>query len=520
MATEGALTPLHKALDYARSLPADPALHPASAHLIILGLLDLFIRLFQGVVDFFAPQFVNCQPLRRLNIILDFSLAALRGILEDHLVENGFESIDSQEFGAWLVKHGARQPISPITKAFYDACFAYPKGTNAWDGCNMAAGTMLHGMLRLVLTYRKSIMLWMEAGMGDTIFTPCYLALKHRGVNFEFFQKVTNLGLSADGKSVETIAIDVQATLKDPAAGYNPLTFINGVYCWPNKPFYDQLVQGDAIRDTPVNNNLESWWTAWKPVGQRTLRAGEDFDIVVNGISLGALPYIGQELIVASPRWQTMIGTLQTVRTQAFQLWLHKTPSELGWNPGPTQAQVLDGFVEPFDTWADMSHLIPRESWQPGDKVLSLAYFCNASPDDPNASGFGVPSYPNVQKDDVQNRASLFLSKSMPTLWPNSTGPNGMFDRGLLESEFYRINIDPSELYVLSVAGSTGARLASGGSGYDNLFLAGDWTRVNLNLGCVEAAVESGMMASYAICGSPNFIYGAFGIKLPIVPPR
>jgi uncharacterized protein with NAD-binding domain and iron-sulfur cluster len=517
MALEGAATPLHHALTYAQSLPAEPAFHPVGARLKILPWLDVFVRLFQDVIDVFSELFQSCQPLRRLNIVLDFGLAALRGILEDDLVANGFESIDGQEFRSWLAAHGSRRPISPITVAFYDACFAYPQGASSWDALNMAAGTMLHGMMRLVFTYRKSIMLWMNAGMGDTIFTPCYLALKHRGVKFEFFQKVTNLGLAPDGRSVDTIDIDVQATLKDPAAGYQPLVLVNQVYSWPNRPFYEQLEQGDAIRGTAINNNLESWWTAWKPVAHKTLRRGQDFDLVVNAISLGALPYIASELIAANPQWRAMVEEVKTVRTQAFQLWLHKTASELGWNPGSPEPQVLDGFVEPFDTWANLSHLIPRESWAPDDRCRSIAYFCNAAPEDPQAQPFSDPAYPDTQKEKVRTAADQFLSQSMRTLWPNSAGDGGQFDRSLLASEFYRINVDPTERYVLSVAGSTGARLHSGDSGFENLFLAGDWTRVDLNLGCVEAAVQSGMTASRAICGSPQYFYDAFGMKVPIV---
>jgi hypothetical protein len=33
--------------------------------------------------------------------------------------------------------------------------------------------------------------------------------------------------------------------------------------------------------------------------------------------------------------------------------------------------------------------------------------------------------------------------------------------------------------------------------------LAGDWTRTGLNIGCVEAAVISGLLASHALSGYP-----------------
>jgi uncharacterized protein with NAD-binding domain and iron-sulfur cluster len=520
MAFGSALTPLHHALEYSRSLSWDPALHPPDAYDNIHRWIEVFVNAFQVVNTLFLDIFHRVEPLRRLCIILDVALAALRGILADNLIANGFESIDHLEFRQWLALHGSKQPINPVTVAFYDACFAYPAGNGSWEKLNMAAGTMLKGLLRLVLTYRKSIMLWMNAGMGDTIFSPCYLALKHRGVKFEFFHKVTKLGLSADSKLIDTIEIDVQATLKYPERGYEPLAVVKGVYSWPDRPFYDQLNEGAAIKSTPINNNLESWWTACRPVDHKVLRREQDFHLVVNGISLGALPIIAEELIAASPQWARMVAEVQTVRTQAFQIWLHKTSSELGWNPGPTEQQVLDGFTEPFDTWANLTHLLKRESWQPEDRVRSLAYFCNAAPTDPYPAPFSDPAYPAAQTRQVETAASDFLSTAMQSLWPNSADATGCFDRSLLASEFYRINIDPTELYVLSVAGSTEARLAPGRSGFENLYLAGDWTRVDLNIGCVEAAVQSGMLAANAICGSPRYIFGAFGVRIPITEPR
>ena len=42
-------------------------------------------------------------------------------------------------------------------------------------------------------------------------------------------------------------------------------------------------------------------------------------------------------------------------------------------------------------------------------------------------------------------------------------------------------------------------RLAPGASGFENLTLAGDWTRNGLNVGCVEATVMSAELAAAAI---------------------
>jgi uncharacterized protein with NAD-binding domain and iron-sulfur cluster len=449
---------------------------------------------------------------------MDTSIAMIRGIFEDNLLFRKFEEIDNEEFSAWLARHGARRPVNPITVGFYDACFAYQRGVPDSKALNMAAGTMLNGMLRLLLTYNKSIMLWMEAGMGDTIFSPLYLALKHRGVKFEFFHKVTKLSLSEDRRRVAAIGIDVQATPADPEKGYDPLYQVNGVYCWPSEPFYEQLKEGEAIRKCYPNNDLESYWSNWKPVAQKTLRLGEDFDIVVFGLSLGAVPHVAGELVEANPRWRAMVEQVRTVRTQAFQLWLRHSARDLGWNPGPAEAPILDGWVEPFDTWADMSHLIPRENWPAIDPCKSIAYFCNAMPDDPRQAPFTDPAYPATQLAVVRANADAFLDRNMQDVWPWCEDPRspGRFNPDHVISSFHRANIDPTELYVLSVAGSTFHRIAPHQSGFDNLFPAGDWTLTHFNIGCVECAVQSGMLASYGICGSPATYYGPFAVQFPI----
>jgi uncharacterized protein with NAD-binding domain and iron-sulfur cluster len=60
--------------------------------------------------------------------------------------------------------------------------------------------------------------------------------------------------------------------------------------------------------------------------------------------------------------------------------------------------------------------------------------------------------------------------------------------------------------------GSDRYRLRSDESGFDNLYLAGDWTDNGLNAGCIEAAVLSGLQAANAVLGRPRMhrIGGAY----------
>jgi hypothetical protein len=104
-------------------------------------------------------------------------------------------------------------------------------------------------------------------------------------------------------------------------------------------------------------------------------------------------------------------------------------------------------------------------------------------------------------------------------LWP-AAGPAGAFPWQWLtdasegtgaqrfNAQYWRANVDPSERYVMSVVGSTKYRLQTDQSGFDNLFLTGDWIKTGLNAGCVEAAVMAGMQTSRAMSGHPRMIDG------------
>jgi uncharacterized protein with NAD-binding domain and iron-sulfur cluster len=134
--------------------------------------------------------------------------------------------------------------------------------------------------------------------------------------------------------------------------------------------------RGQQLQQLEID--LESPWSPWQPVRQYQLTAGVDFDVAVLATSLAPLADIAAPLTAIKPSWQTMTRSVQTVPTQAFQLWLTPTLAELGWSAGPP---VLTAFAHPFETWADMSQVIDRELWPGGTAPGSIAYFCGAQPD-------------------------------------------------------------------------------------------------------------------------------------------
>lgn len=514
----GVHTALHCIGSFVHTLSSDATQHDPAIHLELAeSIKDFNGRILKLVVD----QLEKDDELRRFFILVDTGLAIVAGMLEDQVLTKGFMAIEEYDLIEWMTKHGCHSSVSPITLGMYDACFGYQNGDPNLR--RMGAGSTLYGGMRLMFTYRGALMWWMNAGMGETIMSPLYLVLKSRGVKFKFFHKVKNLHLSADSKAIDSIDLEIQATSKSE---YDPLFLgVDGVPCWPTEPFWEKLIEGEAIQKCQ-NPDLESWWTDWKGA-PATLKRGADFDTVVLGISLGAHKYICQELIAASQRWANMVANVGLVRTQGLQLWMNKSLAEAGWANPPG---VLSGYVEPFDTWSDMSHLIPRERWSAADNVRQIAYFCNVIPDDP-LKPFDDPTYPAAQRQRAKDFSRAFLNGPLLRILPttaDATNPGHFNDNALVkcvddptqtnfDTQFFRCNVDPSELYVLSLPGSAKTRLQSHDSDFDNLYLAGDWTLTDLNIGCIEATVISARMASRAICGKPDHIVGAFGSITPIV---
>lgn len=259
--------------------------------------------------------------MARLRTLLDLGGAVIRGMIGDGVLTHGFGVIENEEFSDWITRHGARPETvdSAVVRAVYDYAFGYADGICDRKHRAIAAGTFISGSLRLMLTYDGTIFLKMNAGMGDTIFTPYYKALRQRGVKFRFFHEVRALRLDSQCQGIEAVEIDRQAT---PRGGdYDPFVRVRGLDCWPSEPVWDRLEEGRELQDRKVN--LESAWKDWPAVEKVTLRRGVDFDEVVLGIPIGTFPDIAADLIAASPLWQRMVQRVRTVGTEAMQLW-HK----------------------------------------------------------------------------------------------------------------------------------------------------------------------------------------------------
>lgn len=497
-----------------------------------IGAHILMRTIIRNIEDHFADLAKEAKTVADAQPILDFLMAAffvqtvVQGVLADDILEKGWNTIDDEEFSGWLYRHAvviardykheddpyeraqALIDWAPV-RACYDYVFGYVNGDPSQRA--IAAGTGMRGLLKLALEYRGHFFWEMRGAMGDVVIAPIYLALLKRGVKFEFFNRVIALRPDADKTKINSIEILKQVAFKD--GDYRPLIDVPAegwdvpLEGWPEEPLWDQLKDGDALRGTDYEYARE----AVPPAPNHILKRGEDFDEIILGISVGALHTICSDLADQRARWRTMLDAVKTTPTLALQLWFNRTTEDLGC---PSPGRTLTAMVEPFSTWADMTHLLSREPWRGEQRPASIAYFCGQLP-------------PDIPRDDhahslLGKHAKTWLKANAASLWPRATpiGSSSGLDYGLLhdpkhgsgearfDSQYWRANINPSDLYVMSVPGSTTKRLRASESGYDNLFLTGDWTRNGLNAGAAEAAAMAGVQCAHAMLNDRSVILG------------
>jgi uncharacterized protein with NAD-binding domain and iron-sulfur cluster len=462
--------------------------------------LDKFMDRLRRARDSFRERWESQLAVNpRLRIIyttLDTFAALMVGIIRDVLRDPcGFDAVDGKEWTAWLECHGLDpltkgedfQHRAPALRGVYDVAFGFPGGRV--ENANVAAGTATNDLLLLLFTYRGSLLYKMEAGMGDAIFAPLYEVLRCRGVDFRFFHAVTELGLSDDAGSVETIEVVPQAEVRGGV--YHPLMPVKGLPCWPNRPLWNQLETAAVQYGTRFESELNP-----QKRKSKVLELGQEFDQVVLAIPVGALKDICGQLMTKNPAFRNMVDHSATVRTQALQLWTTEPCEELEY-PHPC-ATVASTYVEPLDTYCDMGHLLDMECWEGGWGVRGILYACGVLEDDAEEAA----AAPRDRVEYLEAWVKLLLPGAVdkglgsPFRWSVLFDPWDRDAEGRLGAQYWRANVAPWERYVITPAGSLCHRLRSDESGFANLVLAGDWTKNGINGGCVEAAVISGMQAA------------------------
>lgn len=487
------------ALQAAHDLAHDPAVDLDGEHYEeLLGLLRKVQYWFKRLA---VPVLTLVPPGWKLACLGEFGLALLIGYLADVFPygEAGFDRINDQDYKAWLASHGLSDQFvwSAPVKLIYDLSFAYLGGDSASgpEAAKISAGGTLQVMFLLGLGYKDAPVWRMNAGMGDTIFTPFYEVLKQRGVEIKLFHRLHEIGLTEDGAAVARLRMGRQVDFVDGT--YDPLIRVpygdgsTFLLCWPDRPRWEQIVGGEET--AAKAGNLESMWCTHQ-VGQVELELGRDFDTVVLAMPPAAQVGPAAALIAANARYREMVEGAWSVPTQSTQLWFRPTLKEMGWEAGPT---AMAAYAEPFDSWGEMSQTIPAEQWRE-DPPKAIEYLCGVVPPPSDPPPYGACGYVESLSSEVQANAQAWLDAHARPLWPD-TVRHGVFEERLVRSAYYRFNLDPSELYVQSPPGSIRHRLAPGEAPFANLYLAGDWTRTWFSGGSAEIAMLSGKTAAEAI---------------------
>ncbi|HSG89918.1 MAG TPA: NAD(P)-binding protein [Pseudomonadales bacterium] len=485
---------------------------------------------------------------------VDLLLAAMHGFNADDLGRRGIDAIDGWGHREWLHHHGISDMTlnSAVVSAAPSICLQFPAGDSTTSP-NMSAAAYLTFVLRQVLASGNAFHFF-RAGTGETVFLPWYRKLIELGVKFEFFHKAADVVPAADGETIERIEFEIQARGRNGA--YDPLcTTSDGQLVWDANTPYDKLERGDEMRARGVN--LESWWADWAPVGHRTLRCGEDFDQVVMAIPVGAHPWSCPTLVEEGPAagpagktWKQMVEGLETIPSQAVQIWLKQDMGAYGMDPAylTWRGERFAGpsFELPLNLWTDFSDLIPIENWQ-GTVPKTLIYWCGPLQDEAASGGAMAPfddhGFPATQRERIRWSAAMSM-RNLGSLLPGATAPwnrqgldfeelvcdvddDELVGEMRLSTQHLRANIDPNERYVISKPGHLPNRRQAWESGYANMALAGDWIFTGINIGSFEGSVMSGKLASHALTGSPGLdeVWGyAFlrnrveGGNVPLIP--
>lgn len=457
--------------------------------------------------------------LKRINLMIAFAYYNLKGILEDvydpATDKFDFNRINDLDYREWLTKHGASEWVifSVVVRFFYTGTFA--NLVNEKGGA-IAAGTALFFFTKSI-GFKGSFVFQFVYGTGDVMVMPLYEVLKNRGVEFKFFHEIQQVHYSDTG-TIEKISFAEQVKLNVPS--YDPVKMIGKLSTWPSEPNYDQLDPEYAKKLIEGKVNLEDPWKNWSNYEEGVLQLGVDFDEIILGIPIGTLKSICSEIIEKESKWQLMTDHVLTTPTQSAQLWFLPKLKELGFDlaawglPEEGGAPNVVVYQNPMYSWLDSSLVLPNEDWPSGQKPEFLSYFTGPLTLRSPLPPFSEHGFQKREQDRLIDSFEQWLNDNSGWFWPKGTTEN--YPQGLdfqlladpennkegfkrFANQFFRANVRPTDHYTLSVPKSYRYRLKADQSGFDNMFLCGDWIDFGGNVGYIDGTIQSGLQAGQAL---------------------
>lgn len=466
---------------------------------------------------------------------LDTLLTIAIGVLVESTLD--FDDLDDRDFVQWLLDHGLESEhadASTITQV-YETLFAHAPDLPV-RVADLACGVGLRWFLLVSFGYDGTPAYDFNWSCPETLMTPYYEALRSHGAQVHFFHRVEAIEIdgTADDRRLARVRMRVQATVAGPGH-YDPFLAGSGTGgappAWPSTPNYAQLVEGEALRAAGID--LEDVYADWPGVGERVLQWGRDFDACVLGVPLGALgpivtPLVDPTSAVFDPRWKALVDHTSLIQTVSAQLWFDRDAdamfdrsSAAVEGEGEHSRGLLTGYVQPQGSLGVLSPIIAAERWpDPPPRLLTYhtgALVAGAKLPPP---GPGAREFPAQQRAQWRVAFERWLRANHRALFDAGPAdfdaflaalrvPEGAPATGLerLWAQYFAIACQPSDLYVLSRPGETRHRLAPSAAGVRFLLLAGDWTKTDMNCGCVEAATQSGMLAARALSSEPTYVW-------------
>lgn len=341
------------------------------------------------------------------------------------------QAFDSVSISQWLEDNGVAQGFvqrSRLLAALTAGVFSTPD--------NMAAGTFIHGVSRLVLDFQGAPFKRMRGGTGEVLIAPMYEVLKKRNVDFRFGASVAALQFAHTEDYSQVVAAKVRAPGEDqPGMDFVPAS---------------------------VRKKTRAGWEVQEKKPSTVVESLIEADAFV----LALPPFQAASEAQAKPLIDGLPASLQE---KLQRIGSRATVSLQHWTTGSPlyPARIVAPFPGPMRCAAAMEQLAGDE----GSTVLSPPVYYCGDMDDGDAKAFAAQGY------------KTWLSENAPSM-----------QQGLqARKPFVSTNVDGSARYVRMDPATQAARPGIGDSGARNLWLAGDWTKGALSCGSIEHAVTSGL---------------------------
>lgn len=169
---------------------------------------DADVRLAGDAIELATSVMIG---LARAGLFPSWAIGRIDESLGDDYTQwaRAVQALDGQTLEAFLVGAGCA-PGYPARSRLLDALTASLFTTPA----GIAAGTFVHGLVRLFLTYRDSPFLMLQGGSGEAVIAPLAAALPPQSVQVN--REVSAIGLASDGRVARVTTTLAGAPGADP----------------------------------------------------------------------------------------------------------------------------------------------------------------------------------------------------------------------------------------------------------------------------------------------------------------